>query len=411
MSPGTTRTPDGPMSSADLNDSRLARKMQDVWQAAQKSAVARDWTHPLYRYSASMAPSIARSLVKALTVPGDVILDPFCGGGTTAIEALAHGRRVICSDLNNLACFVTRAKASPLTNRELSYLRDWVNETALPCLISGGVKAVPLVTANGGRYAPHTHALLLKLRDTAEKIQQYKVRQIAKLVILRSGQLCFDCRQKAPSPSRLSRAFLRAAQETIEKADEYSRCCTAANVPVGNGRRLRVFCSDAERVRQVLGTDMHSIACVLTSPPYPGVHVLYHRWQFRGRKEISLPYTLAGLRNGDFESHYTMGSRSKRGHDTYFQRLRRVFGNMNQALRPGTILAQVVGFSHDRSLLQRYLDEMRTAGFEEVDVSVADKRFLQRPVPNRRWYIRTGSTPCPSKEYILLHRSTAHVSS
>jgi hypothetical protein len=41
---------------------------------------------------------------------------------------------------------------------------------------------------------------------------------------------------------------------------------------------------------------------VLTSPPYPGVHVLYHRWQVDGRKETPLPFMIAGKLDGAFES-------------------------------------------------------------------------------------------------------------
>jgi hypothetical protein len=29
---------------------------------------------------------------------------------------------------------------------------------------------------------------------------------------------------------------------------------------------------------------------VLTSPPYPGLHVLYHRWQVKGRRETPAPF-------------------------------------------------------------------------------------------------------------------------
>lgn len=32
---------------------------------------------------------------------------------------------------------------------------------------------------------------------------------------------------------------------------------------------------------------------ILTSPPYPGVHVLYHRWQVQGRKETPAPFWIA----------------------------------------------------------------------------------------------------------------------
>lgn len=45
--------------------------------------------------SALMAPAIARYAVAALTRPGDVVLDPDCGAGTTIVEALRGGRHAI----------------------------------------------------------------------------------------------------------------------------------------------------------------------------------------------------------------------------------------------------------------------------------------------------------------------------
>ena len=93
--------------------------------AADSPDYATGLTHPLYRYPARMSPYLARALVLELTKPGDIILDPFCGGGTTAVEALYHGRRVVCCDLNSLACFVTKAKAWPVSSRALGTYRQY----------------------------------------------------------------------------------------------------------------------------------------------------------------------------------------------------------------------------------------------------------------------------------------------
>ncbi len=40
--------------------------------------------------------------------PGDIFLDPFCGGGTPSIAALHRGARVIASDLNPMAVFLSK---------------------------------------------------------------------------------------------------------------------------------------------------------------------------------------------------------------------------------------------------------------------------------------------------------------
>lgn len=384
-------------------------RLQDICEACQHDDFARELMHPVYRYPASMSPRIARSLIRAFTSPGDTILDPFCGGGTTAVEAIAHGRRAICSDLNNLACFITRSKASPLSKAEIAYLREWVDKIGLPSLLAREVAPKPLVTNDGNKYLPQTHALLLKLIDAAEEIPGRKLKRMAKFIILRTGQLCFDCREKPLNPSVLSRAFVRTANDMIERAGDYSKRCSLAKLASRNCRRLRVFCADAENIPRILGRKIETVSCILTSPPYPGVHVLYHRWQFRGRKEIKLPYTIAGLNNGAFESHYTLGSRRERDCSTYFLRLRRIFATLNQALRPGTVVAQVVSFSRPPYQLRRYLHEMQIAGFDEITALVDGKPLIRRIVPNRKWYIRTGATLSYMREYVLLHQSTGHV--
>ena len=61
---------------------------------------------------------------------------------------------------------------------------------------------------------------------------------------------------------------------------------------------------------------------VLTSPPYPGVHVLYHRWQVDGRKEAPLPFMIANKLDGAVSSYYTMGDRKYPELKTYFDNIR-----------------------------------------------------------------------------------------
>ncbi|HEU5075167.1 MAG TPA: DNA methyltransferase, partial [Polyangiaceae bacterium] len=50
-----------------------------------------------------MHPVTAGSLIAGLSAPGETMLDPFCGSGTSLVEARRLGRRGIGSDLNPLA--------------------------------------------------------------------------------------------------------------------------------------------------------------------------------------------------------------------------------------------------------------------------------------------------------------------
>src|ERR671931_513815 len=44
-------------------------------------------------HPAKMLPAIARTAISAYTAPGELVLDPMCGIGTTLVEAVHLGRR------------------------------------------------------------------------------------------------------------------------------------------------------------------------------------------------------------------------------------------------------------------------------------------------------------------------------
>src|SRR5579859_2123815 len=72
-------------------------------------------THTFYRYPARMYPGLARALIQNFSSANDYVLDPFMGGGTAVVEALACGRNVIGLDINAIANFITRVKTTPLS--------------------------------------------------------------------------------------------------------------------------------------------------------------------------------------------------------------------------------------------------------------------------------------------------------
>src|SRR5712691_7897052 len=83
---------------------RLATRTRAARIWSSKSTVKEDWTfHQLAPYIGRMKTSMARSLVLHWTRPGDLVIDPFCGCGVVALEASAHGRRVIVGDWNPYA--------------------------------------------------------------------------------------------------------------------------------------------------------------------------------------------------------------------------------------------------------------------------------------------------------------------
>ncbi len=78
------------------------------------SCIATESTlHQLSPYIGKIKSSFARKLITNFTKRGDVILDPFAGSGTVALESLIAGRHVIANDINPYAITLIKAKMFP----------------------------------------------------------------------------------------------------------------------------------------------------------------------------------------------------------------------------------------------------------------------------------------------------------
>jgi len=74
-----------------------------VWSFKQRG----DWATHDGRYRGNWSPYIPRNVILKYSDPGDVVLDYFVGGGTTAVEAKLLGRRCIARDINPGAVGIT----------------------------------------------------------------------------------------------------------------------------------------------------------------------------------------------------------------------------------------------------------------------------------------------------------------
>jgi hypothetical protein len=70
-------------------------------------------------YLGSYPAGIARALICMLSEPGETVLDPFSGRGTTLLEARLLDRAPLASDLNPVAFALSRAKNATVTHAEV----------------------------------------------------------------------------------------------------------------------------------------------------------------------------------------------------------------------------------------------------------------------------------------------------
>ena len=96
------------------------KAMQNIGQVSglqsglMLSALTRK-THALYAGYPTQKPlALLERIIKASSNEGDMVLDPFCGSGTTCIAAERLGRRWIGIDKNEKAADIVSARLSGL---------------------------------------------------------------------------------------------------------------------------------------------------------------------------------------------------------------------------------------------------------------------------------------------------------
>jgi hypothetical protein len=82
--------------------------------------------HSFHWFPGNFIPQIPGYLIQLLSNPQAIVFDPFCGSGTTGVEALKLGRCAWMSDLNQVSMQITRGKVAglvnPLVRKELTRL-------------------------------------------------------------------------------------------------------------------------------------------------------------------------------------------------------------------------------------------------------------------------------------------------
>jgi len=376
--------------------------LKKIQEAANNKKTASEFTHGIYRYPASMSPILAREIITLFTKKKDIILDPFCGGGTTAIESILQGRKIICSDINSLASFITKTKVTPLKNDIINKIKEWATYT-LERLKEYRKMKVPInFQINNNLHCRKTTWLLNKLKDEANLQSNHQVRAICNLIMLSVGKRCYDCRIEPLNPSKLIKTFDKISQLIVKSLYEYSNQCFRVSPNIDIEDDIKIFCENALNLPKLIEKKyVKNIKLVLTSPPYPGIHILYHRWQIKGRRQTSLPFNLLHLNDGFPTSYYTLGSASKKGYEFYFENISKIFSGLREIITENTIIAQVVSFKDPEWQLPMYKNAMNEAGYYEFYLRNNKKDLITREVPNRKWY--TNLNDKKTIEYILFH--------
>lgn len=95
-----------------MNVGKLKHK-DESWDF--RHADTKEYTHCFHTYPAMMIPQIARRLFDEYGREGEWILDPYCGTGTSLVEASLFGMHSVGCDINPLVRLIACTKVTPIS--------------------------------------------------------------------------------------------------------------------------------------------------------------------------------------------------------------------------------------------------------------------------------------------------------
>jgi DNA modification methylase len=378
-------------------------KIHSIANKAEKDA---GYTRQFYSYPAKFQHRLPRYLIEHLTSEGDLVVDPYVGGGTTALEAVLLNRRFVGYDLNPFAVLISRVKTTKLAAHTLRDLltdilaraksttdpKTYFDQLDIECLgQQNATAAASLANAiKTVRDRRHREFFMLALIHSLKILGRRDYDEAANHNGKGDGNKpdlalsLFD----AIEEDQIAVMFAKKARRMIHELQ-----ALPARHPT-----VEIINRSNHDMREV--TD-NEASIIVTSPPYKDVDVEYALLQFQ-RPSLNRSKRSSVLeRLLDLDHPPAKNTLCGEKGDNYWTNIAPTFREARRILKPGGFAFWWTGFKtkddHDR-----FIEELNTARFQLVDdmaVTLGNDR-----VASSRSTHHERDTGMLAKDYLIITR-------
>lgn len=330
-------TPDTPLDALNLNWTE-----RDLPERLRTRHV-----HRLHPYLGKFIPQLVEVFLRKFFRPGQTVLDPFVGSGTTLVQANELGVHSVGYDISAFNVMLCRAKiarydlsrARHEIYEALARTRAAVQKSNQLSLLSETSELLQEYLADDNEYlrewyAPRALRELLTYRAVIEQ-GDYEYKDLLRVILSRSARsarltphyeldfpkapqrepyYCYKHRRICEPTDEAFKFLERYSADTLRRIREFALVRTDA--------RAAVFHADSRTA------ELPPVEGVITSPPYVGL-IDYH-------EQHAYAYHLLGLRDlSEFEIGAARNGTSERARKQYVQDIVQVFRNALSVMPSG----------------------------------------------------------------------------
>jgi tRNA G10 N-methylase Trm11 len=293
-------------------------------------------THWIYPYKGKYHPQMIRALLNVMGVRmGDVVLDPFIGSGTTALECQLLGIDSIGIDVSQVCLLVSKVKTESMeVISEIEGMKDTLFEAGQEPTLSSFEGDNPVRTGN--------------LTESIDAIKNEKVRNFYKV-----AELIAESDKSRRRRKDFFGSFTKNVDKMMASSRDYKKAVEDLKLPLG---KVDVNLGNARN----LDVGDENIDGIITSPPYS---IALDYVKNDAHSLTALGYDLDKVKD-DFIGVRGTG---KKKVELYNKDMEKCYNEMYRVLKPGKYCVIVIGNAtisgEEVRTVEMTVDHMTKLGF------------------------------------------------
>jgi len=395
----------------------------------------KEYTHCYHSYPAMMIPQVARRLIDKYGKKAKRLFDPYCGTGTSLVEANIKNINAIGTDLNPLARLIAEAKTTPIDLRKLdTCIRDF-SDKAFSAQF--GVKAPKTIELPDFKnidywFSKDVQEKLALIKNYIDNIQDESIQKFFKVAFSETVRECSWTKNSEFKLVRMSAEQMKRFNPNVYSIMEFKLSRNRKGLESylqikQNGATAEIYDFNTVTKIPIDILPTNSIDLIVTSPPYGDSRTTVAYGQFsrlanqwlgdQGASHVDKSL-MGGIKNGN-----RIKSRNKAANETiakiydidenrckdviaFFADYEKSISNLADTIKPGGYACYVVGNRTVKGITiptdEITKEFFETNGFKHIETIIRSIPNKRMPSENSPSNVRGEKASTMKNEYIVI---------